>query len=139
MSSVARLPVRATALVAALGLALALTSGPAAAANDWGTYDRIDGARLQACKVPVGAGRAWRIELRVRTTDEPAHGSMTVINGQGPTDRRWHSGRVARHDTSAVGSVRLHRGPRWSLRSNLETPHAGSTLFGGGARGLTRC
>ena len=130
-----------TAGIAAAGLALTLaTAGPAAATNDWGTLDRIGHSRLQACKVPVG-GEAWRIKLRVRTTDEgAARGSLRVLRGGEPTDRRWRSGRVRASSTSEVGSVRVPRGAdRWTFVTGVTTDGGGSSTSGLTADDVDRC
>ena len=132
---------RTAGLAAAAALALSLaTAGPAAAADDWGTLDRIGHSRLQACKVPVD-GEAWRIRLRVRTTDEGgAKGSLRVYRGYEPTDRRWRSGHVPADSTSEVGSVRVPRGThRWLFSTSVETSGGGSSSFGFSAVDVNRC
>lgn len=130
-----------TACLAAAALALSLaTAGPAAAADDWGTLSRIGHSRLQACKVPVD-GDAWRIRLRVRTSDEgAAKGSLRVYRGDQPTDRRWRSGRVPAGSTSAVGGVRVPRGThRWQFLTSVETTDGGSSSFGLSAASVNGC
>ena len=135
----ARPTARLAGVTAALGLALTLTAGPAQAADDWQTIDRIAGSRLQACRVPVGDGRAWRLELRVKAGDGWARGRVVVREGGEPTDRRWRSGLVEAGETSEVGHVRINRGRRWSLETGVDTENAGSVSVGMGGASVNRC
>jgi hypothetical protein len=109
--------------VAATALALVLT-GPAlsarAAGNSWKTLVPFDGGKLQACKVATTATGPWQVKLRVDATRATARvqGSAYVVKGQRTLDS-WHSGWVARGHLSAVGTVRLPRGTRYTLGAGL--------------------
>ncbi len=129
-----------TAGLAAAALALSLAAaGPAVAADDWSTLDRIGHSKLQACKVPV-AGDAWRIKLRVRAGEGAAQGALRVFRGEHRTERHWRSGRTPAHSTSEVGSVRVPRGAhRWQFLTSVETAGGGSSTFGLSANDVIRC
>lgn len=133
---------RTTSRTAGLAAALVVTLGtacPAAAADDWGTLDRIGSSRLQACKVPVD-GEAWRIKLRLATDEVRAKGTLRVFRGDQPTDRRWRSRWVPPHSTSDVGAVRVPRGQhRWRFLTGVTTDGAGSSSFGQSAAAVNRC
>jgi len=129
-----RLPARATGLAAALGLAATLlTAAPASAAPDWETLSRLDEARLQACKVPVDGGDAWRVRLRLRNgNDYRVKSTVTVLRGGNATDRRWRSGWVPSGEGEA-GAVRAGTGAGWQLSFSVSADELG----GGGTRSVS--
>ncbi len=122
-----------TAGLAALGLAATLAAAaPAAAANDWGTLDRLDDAKLQACKVSADGGDAWKVKLRVKNgNDYRVKSTARVYESGNATDSRWASGWVGRGDTSSVGSVTMGLGSAWRVSFSLSADQLG----GGGERG----
>jgi hypothetical protein len=129
-----RLPARAAGLAATLGLAAALlTAAPAVAAPDWGTLSSLDDAKLQACKVSVDDGDAWRVRLRVKNgNDYRVRSVVTVHRGGNATDRVWRSGWVAGGGTES-GQVRTGTGAVWDLVYSLSADELG----GGGTTSVS--
>ena len=87
-------------------------------------------------------GDAWRIRLRVRTSDEgAAKGFAPRLPGlTSRTDRRWRSGRVPAGSTSDVGGVRVPRGAdRWQFVTSVTTDGGGSSSSGLSAAAVIRC
>lgn len=129
-----------TAGLAALGLVATLSTAlPASAANDWGTLDDLDDAKLQACKVSADGGDAWKIKLRVKNGNGyRVKSTARVYEGGDATDSRWASGWVRRGDTSPVGSVKMGRGSAFEVEYSLNADQLG----GGGLKGsadIGRC
>lgn len=121
-----RLPARAAGVAATLGLAVALlTAAPAQAAPDWGNLTSLEDAKLQACKVSVDDGDAWRVRLRVKNgNDYRVRSDVTVHRGGNPTDRVWRSGWVAGGATE-TGQVRTGTGAAWELVHSLSADEFG--------------
>ena len=126
MQLTGRLAARTTGLVA-LGLAATLaTAVPASAANDWGTLDELEDARLQACKVSADGGDAWKVKLRVKNgNDYRVRSTARVFDDGDATDRRWASGWVRRGVRSPVGAVKMGRGSTWTVSFGLNADQLG--------------
>ncbi len=118
-------------------LGVVLAAAPAQAVS-WDTIGTMDHARIQACKVSVDDGQAWKIRLRVVNHNHAwVKSRVVVMRGDEETDRRWNSGRVSRDDT-ATGAVRMGQSGDWSLQFSLSAAQAG----GGGlvdAEGINGC
>jgi hypothetical protein len=114
----------------ATALALALT-GPAmsahAAGPDWKTLVTFDGAKIQACKVPTTATGPWKVKLRIDATkaSNRVQGAGYAVKGTRTLDG-WKSGWVARGHLSAVGVVKVPRGPTYSLNAGLGGGQSGN-------------
>ena len=120
------LATRTAGVAAALGLALTVTAAPAQAVNDWGNVGELDHARLQACKVSVDGGDAWRVKLRVTNgNDYRVRSRVTVWEGQRETDRTWRSGWVRGGSTSDVGAVRTGTEDAWKLVFSISADQLG--------------
>ncbi len=111
-----------------LGLAAAvLTAAPATAAPSWATLSELENATLQACKVSVDDGNAWRVRLRLRNgNDYRVRSTVTALRGGEETDRVWKSGWVRGGDTQ-TGQLRIGTGRAWDLSFSV-----GADQFGGG-------
>jgi hypothetical protein len=122
-----RLASRAAALAA---ITLALTA-PAAGAHaqgrDWKTLSKIDGGKVQACKVATTKTGPWKIKLRVDASNATTrvNGSAYVTKNDKPVDH-WKSGWVAKGHTSAVGTVRLPRGSAYTFSAGIGASQAGN-------------
>ena len=129
--------VRTRLAIGAAIATLALVTGvaaPASAATSWGLLSTVEGSKLQACKVSVKDGRAWKVKLRVNAmaADARTKGRAVALRDGSATDRRWRSGWVAPGNTSAVGAVLVPQRPGWTLEFTLSADQAG----GGGVTGL---
>jgi|SRR4051812_9135298 hypothetical protein len=101
---------------AALSAALLATplvvasSASAAPAKSWTTIKKWNGAKQQACKVPVRDGKAFKIYTRLVNGHEAEIGAgLQVLKNDAPTKERWDSGLVAEGRTSKVGLVVMPR------------------------------
>ncbi len=101
---------RLTAVILATAAVTALPTA-SDAANSWTTVTRMDGAKHQACKVPVNGGADWKIKNRLVNGNQTRVGAgmYVQLNGE-DTGEQWRSGLVARGQTSPVGSVTMPRG-----------------------------
>jgi hypothetical protein len=129
--------VRTRFAIGAATAALALVTGvaaPASAATSWGLLSKLEGSKLQACKVSVKDGRAWKVKLRVNATaaDVRTMGRAMALHDGDATNRRWRSGWVAPGSTSAVGAVLVPRRAGWTL----EFAHSADESGTGGVPGL---
>ena len=108
-----------------------MTAAPAQAVNNWGTVGDLDQAQLQACKVSVDGGDAWRVKLRVKNgNDYRVRSQVTVYDRQRETDRTWRSGWVRAGSTSDQGAVRTGREDGWKLVFSISADQLG----GGGVK-----
>ena len=129
--------VRTRLAIGSAAAALAITTGvaaPASAADTWGKLSGLEGSKLQACKVSVRDGQAWKVKLRVNgaAADVRTQGKAMALHQGEATDRRWRSGWVAPGDISAVGAVLVPRRPGWGLEFQHSTDESGA----GGGLGL---
>ncbi len=119
----------ATALTAAL-LAVptvAVSSADAAQGKSWTTTRTWFGAKVQACKVSVRQGEAWRIYGRVVNGQQAKVGAgLTVLKGE-KTTSSWRSGLVAKGKTSQVGSVLLPRNSSHRLEGTVYRAQMGDS------------
>jgi hypothetical protein len=135
--------VRTRLAIGAAAAAVAITTtvaAPASAANSWGLLSNLDGSKLQACKVSVRDGQAWKVKLRVNgeAAELRTKGRAVALHDGAVTDRRWRSGWVAAGHTSAVGAVLIPRQAGWTL----EFSHSADEFGGGGEASpgaLRRC
>jgi hypothetical protein len=135
--------VRSRVAIGAAAAAVAITTtvaAPASAAISWGTLSVLEGSKLQACKVSVRDGQAWKVKLRVNgeAAEIRTKGRAVAVHDGATTDRRWRSGWVAAGHTSAVGAVLVPRRAGWTL----EFAHSGDELGSGGGTSpgsLRRC
>jgi Ni/Co efflux regulator RcnB len=90
---------------------VAASSASAAPAKSWTTIKKWNGAKQQACKVPVRKGKAFKIYTRLVNGHESAIGAgLQVLKNGEPTKARWDTGDlVPEGKTSKVGVVVIPR------------------------------
>lgn len=118
-----RLPLLAVAVVCSATLIPISTASTASAAS-WTTLSGVDGAAPQACKVPVGDGRAFKVRTRlVNRSSQTAQATFTVRRGGSLVDRARFSTEPGQ--TTAVKVVRVPDARTHRLGYGFSTPDGG--------------
>jgi hypothetical protein len=123
-----RLASRAAAIAAiTLALTAPAVGGAHAQGRNWKTLSKIDGGKIQACKVATTATGPWKIKLRVDAdkASSRVNGSAYVTK-DGKNIDHWKSGWVTKGHTSALGTVKLPRGSAYALNAGIAVSQAGN-------------
>jgi hypothetical protein len=125
--------VRRAAIGALAALALVI-AGPALSANaahkpyHFQTLASINGAHVQACRIPTKASKPVTIKIRVN-----ANKASGKVNGVGDAThngtrvgKQWTSGWVHKGHVSSVGTVKVARGATYALDAGIGTGAMGN-------------
>ena len=122
---------------AAIGALAALTivlAGPALGADaaqrphHFQTLASINGAKVQACRIPTAVTRPVTIKLRVdaRKATSRVSGVGSATHNGNRIGQGWTSGWVRRGHLSTVGTVRVPRGTTYALDAGIGTGAMGN-------------